>query len=469
MRLHVTLPAWSSYSRRMRSNASQADMSERITRSPGEPVQDFDSVDRAASELHGHARRLAPSALSLNSADRALLLPERRPADEQHVVQALELDGAVDAEVGHGAFRQRARRARRPRCACRPARTDRCAPRGPRRCRCACRSRALAERTSLRLRLGDLHFGLEPSPGSPRAPGSSRRDLLADVDGHHLQHAGDAGAHAQLVHAAASSGPPGHAPGRRPTAARRFARAPASARDASCSSASCVADRQLFGFQLRLPPHEVADQLPFGQRLVHLRLHARLLVVGFDGRSRGALLQRVVLQCMRRFASAASAACSFSCGLLHFLFELRVRQLEDDGVGRDGRSGPHQDALDAPLRRRRNPADILGRRACPAREPGGPSARASRCRARAWMLRQWAPPASAAPRLTVAPPATTSAATRYDCTFDAPRESRPCDRATSMTARTTPPCAARGRSPKPGGSSSRARSSSCRRPPRVRL
>ena len=53
-------------------------------------------------------RTASPFGSSLNIADRAVLLAERRPADVDDVVQLLELDRAVDAQVRPRAGGQRA-------------------------------------------------------------------------------------------------------------------------------------------------------------------------------------------------------------------------------------------------------------------------------------------------------------------------------------------------------------------------
>ncbi len=52
------------------------------------------------------ARDASPVVVELEQADRALFLAERRAPDEQDVVQALEFNRAVDAEVGPRAARQ---------------------------------------------------------------------------------------------------------------------------------------------------------------------------------------------------------------------------------------------------------------------------------------------------------------------------------------------------------------------------
>ena len=73
----------------------------RITWSPGlQALDDLDRVHRALAELHLARRASSPPSVQLEEADRALLLPERRPSDVQHVVQPFELDRAVHAQIG---------------------------------------------------------------------------------------------------------------------------------------------------------------------------------------------------------------------------------------------------------------------------------------------------------------------------------------------------------------------------------
>src|SRR6476620_9605048 len=60
---------------------------------------DLDGVDRAPSELHVGANRLAVG-LQLEQADRALFLSERRPPHVNHVVELLESDRASTLRSG---------------------------------------------------------------------------------------------------------------------------------------------------------------------------------------------------------------------------------------------------------------------------------------------------------------------------------------------------------------------------------
>src|SRR4051812_33799788 len=70
-----------------------------------ESFEDLDGVHRGASELHLGGERLA-ARLHLEDRDGAVLLAERRASDEDDVVELLELDGAVDAQVRTRSRRQ---------------------------------------------------------------------------------------------------------------------------------------------------------------------------------------------------------------------------------------------------------------------------------------------------------------------------------------------------------------------------
>src|SRR5262249_50088228 len=71
-----------------------------------ETGQHFDRVHGALPELHLHALGVHAVRSDLEQADGALILTEGRAAHEDDVVQALEFDRAVHAQVRHGAFRQ---------------------------------------------------------------------------------------------------------------------------------------------------------------------------------------------------------------------------------------------------------------------------------------------------------------------------------------------------------------------------
>src|SRR5215471_21243668 len=73
----------------------------------GEPVDYLDGVHGSATELHVHAVGIAVTPLDLEQADRAFRLAVGRATDVEHVLQAIDLDRAVDAEVRARAIRQR--------------------------------------------------------------------------------------------------------------------------------------------------------------------------------------------------------------------------------------------------------------------------------------------------------------------------------------------------------------------------
>ena len=78
-----------------------------MTWSPGsKTVRDFDGVDGAAAELHRRANRFGTARDEFENADGAVVLAKSGPADVDDVVESLELDRAVDAQIGARAFRQ---------------------------------------------------------------------------------------------------------------------------------------------------------------------------------------------------------------------------------------------------------------------------------------------------------------------------------------------------------------------------
>jgi hypothetical protein len=88
---------------RTRSLESHWDMSERMTRSPGwRPLM----ISMVLTELRPSWTWVRTASLAvggeLEDADGALLLAEGGTADVDDVVEALELDGAVNGEVGTG-------------------------------------------------------------------------------------------------------------------------------------------------------------------------------------------------------------------------------------------------------------------------------------------------------------------------------------------------------------------------------
>src|SRR5206468_5498038 len=132
-------------------------------------------------------------------ADNALLLPERRAADIQNVVEPLELDRPLDAQIGARPFRQGAGE--------RHVHGDRAVQHGRVDARYLALDQTvarvdrgdLAYQNVLRLGLGDLQLGLETS--RHRHLGESRAGCraLADLDGELLQNAFDPRAHPQLL------------------------------------------------------------------------------------------------------------------------------------------------------------------------------------------------------------------------------------------------------------------------------
>ena len=131
------------------------------------------------------------------------------------------------------------------------------------------------------------------------------------------------------------------------------------------ASRRCSTESRFFrsaGEAALLLQRELRDQVLFEERFVRLRgrgppacdCDSMLATFGFLAEERALQLRLAVgerrLRRLDRRARASLTACS-SCGL---------RQLEDDRVGRDLRAGAEDDALDASLRLRVDPADVFG-------------------------------------------------------------------------------------------------------------
>src|SRR5436309_2348975 len=74
----------------------------------GQAAHHLDGIDRAAAELDRHSPGLLAAVRELEHLDRALRLPIGWAADVEHVLEALDLDGAVDGEVDASSLGERA-------------------------------------------------------------------------------------------------------------------------------------------------------------------------------------------------------------------------------------------------------------------------------------------------------------------------------------------------------------------------
>ena len=265
-----------------RSNASQSDMSDRITWSPTfSPDTISTVVDRAAAELDLDARRLAVG-LQLEQADGALLLTERRPADGRTSAQPLELDRC----------RRRSGRAARP-SAARPSivTSTVTVP----FCTDGSMRTTLPATTPLRVSIEagcpiwmSLACVSAIFSSALRREGSATRARLVPgatcwptSTGHDLQHAGDAGADVQFVHL-----PLLQLHDRARLIDLGLLHGQPRLRRLGVALELLLGDgqarRQLVGVERRLLQRHVRDQTLVGQLLVDLDLQRGLLVVGLD-------------------------------------------------------------------------------------------------------------------------------------------------------------------------------------------
>src|SRR5947199_1241427 len=163
-------------------------------------LDDLDGVDRHAADLDGSPGRGLAILVELEQLDLAVRRPEARAADEEHVLQPLDLDRAVHREVRTGALRQLAvegdvddhRAVLHRRRDAHDVAADQAVAgvdRGPQ-----------AELDVLGLHLGDVQLGLELlGPGDARQHRAGGH-LLAHLHRQLLEHAGDAGPHLERIH-----------------------------------------------------------------------------------------------------------------------------------------------------------------------------------------------------------------------------------------------------------------------------
>src|SRR5437870_342417 len=69
-------------------------------------AENLNRVDRAFAELHHGAHSFVAAEHEFEHANGIIFLTERRPADEDNVVEPLELDCSIDTQVWSRAFGQ---------------------------------------------------------------------------------------------------------------------------------------------------------------------------------------------------------------------------------------------------------------------------------------------------------------------------------------------------------------------------
>src|SRR5687767_14810249 len=104
-----------------------------------------------------------------------------------------------------------------------------------------------------------------------------------------------------------------------------------------------VADGELLGVSLRLLEREGRDEAFLRQRLIGLCLKPCSAVLGGYAGGGGLLLKVVVAQLEAQISQRRFGSCEPEHGILELQLELRVAQLQNDGVSRDRRAGADDD------------------------------------------------------------------------------------------------------------------------------
>ncbi len=89
------------------------------------------------------------------------------------------------------------------------------------------------------------------------------------------------------------------------------------------------------------------------------QIQCSLLVACFDACGGGLLTQQGALELSLSIFKAGLRRLEGKLRFLDGLLQIRVAQLQNDGVGRNLRTRPQQDALDPPLGGGRNPPDVF--------------------------------------------------------------------------------------------------------------
>jgi len=147
------------------------------------------------------------------------------------------------------------------------------------------------------------------------------------------------------------------------SSARRITGSPATARATATRQllpGDLVANRELVGIDFRLAQRERRNQLALRERLVHLGLHLRFVVVRVNVGCHSLLLQVVVLRLHAEVLQRGFRRLDFELSVLQLLIQLSVDELQNHAVSLHRGARVEEDAFDPPLGRRGNPTNVLG-------------------------------------------------------------------------------------------------------------
>ena len=347
--------------KRTRSAPSHCVMSLKITRSPSmRPAAHFDGPHRRLAQLHVGAHGLVAAVDELEQPHRRIRLAERRPPDVEHVLEPLELDGALDRQIRPRALRQR------------PVEGDVDLDRARHRRRIDARHLAdddavarvdgglLPELHVLGLRLGHAQLRLELVGLRHLGDHGTDGDRLPRLQRQILQHARDAGAHVQRLDLlVAELGDRAQPLELLPL--RLHLRRDALGERAEPLLLERLAPRQRRRLVARGRHLEVGEEALLRQRLVGSRAPPRLLMLASRARRRptpapaadwSAIASRLISSaCACASCRSASSAASSTSGLSRSTRIVSGCTLVP---------GQHAHAIDARRRHRRDPADLDG-------------------------------------------------------------------------------------------------------------
>ena len=260
-----------------------------------EAADDLDRVDGTAAEFNRRADRFRAARDEFENSNGVVLLAEGRTADVDDIIETLEFDRAVDAQVGARAFRQFAIEGdvhpHRPLIdrgidAHDMAGDDAIA---------SVDGGGLIDLNVFRLRFGDFDFGFQLRRIRDTGEIGTGDDALADFERKLLEHASEPGAHFERFHLVLFQ------------LRERFhlidrglfrsdLRFNVLLREHVALLLDGIARGQVFRFDLRSLVGEVGDEAVSCQVVVRLGLHFRLLIFGVHAGRTRFLFEQVTLQ-----------------------------------------------------------------------------------------------------------------------------------------------------------------------------
>ena len=323
-----------------------------------EALENFDGVDGTLAELDVDADGFRAVVDQLEQTDGAVRLAVNGAADEENVLEIFEFDGAIDAEIGAGAKRERLDDldvdgdgaiyhgrvdAGNPTVDDAVARVD---------------GSGLADGDILGLGFGDFDFGLEMLGIGDAGEIRARNNVLADLDGDELKNALNAGANVKGIEFAAFEVIEGAL-----LIDFRLLRLNTGARGFLGILGAVIlelgADGELLDLHTRKLLGDLGAEALGTEFRVHFVLDFGLFEFAANGCGGGFLVEKLAVDLDLETFEVGLSSLELIFGVEGFALENGVAELQDDAVWLNDGAGIQNLAIDARIGLRGDPADVL--------------------------------------------------------------------------------------------------------------